>query len=111
MGRLVRYVDGGGACWSRVDLDNGDPIWISVAQSGVVVKRSRLGLMGAKLYEESNIYRAAETAQALDAETLLYTTPVGMTNPVLRVFTQASLDSDSAAQLSIRLNRAVDGAG
>ncbi len=49
MGKLVIYMDDKTHCWSRVDLENGDPVWIIVAQTGVVVKKSRLGLMGATL--------------------------------------------------------------
>ncbi len=107
MGKLVRYMDEGEAgCWSRVDLENGDPVWISVAQTGVVVKKSRLGLMGATLYKESNLYVVAETAQALDAQSGEYLTPKGMVNLVLRAFTQAALECTSAAQLAARLNKA-----
>lgn len=106
MGTLVRYADTRGQCWSRVNLASGEPIWISVAESSIVVKRSRLGIMGAKLYLESNVDKAARTAQTLDAEVAEYNTPTEMTNPVLRVFTQAALEAESAAELSIRLNRA-----
>lgn len=108
MGKLIRYVDSKAGCWSRVNLANGDPIWISVAQTGVVVKKSRMGLMGANLYNETNVYNAAKTAQALDAQIRKYLTPSEMTNPVLRAFTQAALECKSAAQLSVRLNRVLE---
>jgi hypothetical protein len=106
MGKLLRYADSNTQCWSRVNLPNGDSIWISVAQSGVLVKRSRLGLLGAKLYHEKNVYRAAMTASALDDEFVAWTTPDEMNNPVLRAFTQAALEAETASQLSIRLNEA-----
>jgi hypothetical protein len=98
MGKLVRYMDDKTHCWSRVDLENGDPVWISVAQTGVVVKKSRLGLMGAVLYKESNLYVVAKTAQALDAQVGRYLTPKGLVNLVLRAFTQVALECISAAQ-------------
>jgi hypothetical protein len=106
MGNMVRFADSDRQRWSRVNLENGDPIWISVAQSGVVVKRSNLGFMGPKLYSESDVYKVAMTAQALDAEIATYTVPTSMTNPILRVFTQVALAANSAAELSIHLNRA-----
>lgn len=109
MGKLIRYLDGKAGCWSRVDLENGDPIWISVAQTGVIVKKSRVGLMGAKLYSEANVYNAAKTAQSLDAQIGEYVTPSEMTNSVLRAFTQVALECKSAAQLSVRLNKALEG--
>jgi len=111
MGKLIRYSDGKAGCWSRVNLENGDPIWISVAQTGIIVKKSRMGLMGAKLYNETNVYNAAKTAQALDAQISEYVTPSEMRNPVLRVFTQVALECKSAAQLSVRLNKALEDDG
>lgn len=111
MGKLIRYLDGKIGCWSRVNLENGDPIWISVAQTGVIVKKSRMGLMGATLYNETNVYNAAKTAQALDAQISKYVIPSEMTNPVLRVFTQVALECKSAAQLSVRLNKALKDVG
>jgi hypothetical protein len=108
MGKLIKYCDGKAGCWSRVNIENGDPIWISVGQAGVMVKKSRIGLIGAKLYNETNVYNAAKTAQALDAQIRKYLTPSEMTNPVLRAFTQAALECKSAAQLSVRLNRVLE---
>ena len=111
MGKLIRYLDGKTGCWSRVNLENGDPIWISVAQTGVIVKKSRMGLMGAKLYNETNVYNAAKTAQALDAQISEYVTPSEITNPVLRALTQVALEFKSAAQLSVCLNKALQDEG
>lgn len=111
MGKLIRYLDGKTGCWSRVNLANGDPIWISVAQTGVMVKKSRMGLMGAKLYSVTNVYNAAKTAQALDAQIGEYATPSEMTNPVLRAFTQVALECKSAAELSVCLNKALEWEG
>lgn len=104
MGRLIRYK----ASWSRVDLTNGDPVFISVAQSGVIVKKSRFGFMGSKLYEEINIYKAAQVAEALNMHFGEYQVPSEMTNPVLRALTQTALQCESAAELSVRLNRALE---
>lgn len=82
-----------------------------MAQTGVIVKKSRMGLMGAKLYSETNVYNAAKTAQALDFQISEYATPSEMTNPVLRAFTQVALECKSAAQLSVRLNKALEDEG
>jgi hypothetical protein len=104
--KLILYRDTRNQCWARVDLASGEPIYISVARSGIVVKRSSFGLLGAKLYR-SNIHRAAMTAQALDAQTRSYLTPDDMTNPALRAFTQAALEARSSAELASRLNEAL----
>jgi len=103
--KLILYRDTAYQCWARLDLANGDPIYISVARSGVVIKRSNFGLFGQELYR-SNIHGAILKAQAIDAETENYSTPEDMTNPALRAFTQASLDARSAAELASRLNGA-----
>ena len=108
MGKLIRYADTKVSSWSRIDLANGDPIWISVANAGIVVKKSRMGIMGAQLYNESNVYKAAMTAKSLDAQIIEYTTPSDMTNPVLRSFTQMALNCESAAEISARLNEGLD---
>lgn len=104
MGSVVRYLDNGVACWSQVRLDSGERVWISVAQAGVLVKKSRLGLFGATLYNETNVYNAAETAKILHSDIVEYSIPPDMTNSVLVAFTQAALDCESAAKLSLYLN-------
>ncbi len=104
--KLILYRDTRKQCWARVNLASGEPIYISVARSGIVVKRSGLGLLGAKLYR-SNIHWAAMTARALDAQTRRYLTPNDMTNPALRAFTQATLEARSSAELASRLNEAL----
>jgi len=109
MAKIVKFKDGNFVCWSRVDLDNGEPIWISVARSGVMIKKSKWGLLGEKLYS-ANAYEANLTAVALIAIYLDEGIPEeddllnNMTNHLLRTFTLAAMESESASQLSIRLN-------
>ena len=55
---------------ATIRLDSGEPCLLSIAKSGVLVKRSRYGLLGATLYNETNVYKAAQTAMALDFFTL-----------------------------------------
>lgn len=66
MGVLVRFRNNSRECWSSIKMENGDPVWISCAQSGVIVKKSKMGIMGKKLYDETNVRKIAETAQNLD---------------------------------------------
>jgi hypothetical protein len=104
LSKLLRYEDNQKQCWSRVDLSNGDPIWISIARTGIVVKRSRLGLMGTILLKESNTRILYRIYEAISKQVLEYKTPSNMTQPFLKVLTQAALDADSASQLKILLN-------
>jgi len=41
MAKLVKFKDGKVFCWYRVDLDNGEPIWIGVMGQNVIVKKSK----------------------------------------------------------------------
>ena len=109
MAKLVKFIDGKFVCWSRVDLDNGEPIWISVARTGVLVKKSKWGLMGEKLYK-ANAHEANRTAGALltiyfdEGIKEEYDVIHNITNHLLFAFTLAAMVSESASQLSIRLN-------
>jgi hypothetical protein len=50
-------------CGATFMLDSGEPCVLSVAQTGVRVRKSRYGFMGPILYDERN----AQTGIALDA--------------------------------------------
>lgn len=103
MTEVLRWRDTRNARWARFIMDNGDPCWLSVAQAGVLVKKSRLGILGAKLYEQGNVYGAGQDAARL-AETFPDVAPKGMTNLVLRAFTSAVLHCHSLAEVTRVLN-------
>lgn len=39
MGKLVRFEDSATGCFARVDLESRDPLFINVAQTGVLVRQ------------------------------------------------------------------------
>jgi hypothetical protein len=94
-------------CWARLKLGSGDPCWISVAQTGVIVKRSKLGLFGPMLYKETDVYKAAMTAKALRYLLTTNLLPEGFTNPVLSQFTNAALASMTPAEVARILGSAI----
>ena len=51
MTSIHSYKDTSGQCWANIRMPNGEPVWISVANTGVIVKNSRLGILGKKLFE------------------------------------------------------------
>jgi hypothetical protein len=106
MSRLHNFKDGKGSCYSNVRLENGDPIFISVAQTGVLVKKSKLGFWGPKLYQSLTAYDAAATAQALHALFPNYLGANGLSNATLRSFTNAVLHCSTAAEVANALNTA-----
>jgi hypothetical protein len=79
MPRLVFSSEKAG-CGATIELDNGETCLISVAQSGVLVRSYKKGILsgvlgsffGPILYSEKNVYRAAKTAAALDKFTFVH---------------------------------------
>jgi hypothetical protein len=95
-------------CFANIRMDNGDPCYISVAQTGVLVKKSRLGWFGAKLYDEKLVYRAAKTAQLLAGMYPEKLTPEDMTNPILDAFTNAVLHCSTLGEATVLMNQALE---
>jgi hypothetical protein len=79
MGEMRNFSDNGLTCYANVKLDSGEPCFISIAQSGILVKRSRLGLFGPALYKQSDVYKNAMTAKALHYLYPAQKTPAGIT--------------------------------
>jgi hypothetical protein len=106
-GKVEDFTDNKIACYARLKLSNGDPCYISVGRDGVVIKRSRFGMLGSVLYKETDVYRAAMTAKALMyllSENIL---PAGFTNPVLAAFTNAALHTATPTELAIMMGSAI----
>jgi hypothetical protein len=106
MTKLHSYEDSRTSCYANIRMDNGDPCFISVAQSGVRVKKSRIGFLGAKLYEQG-VYDAAMTAKALAYLLDERLAPEDMTNPVLKSLTNAVLHCSTLEEATRMLNSAV----
>jgi hypothetical protein len=104
---LVKYSDNSiTGCWAIVRMHNGDPCWIGIAQTGILVKKSRTGLLGATLYEETSIFKAGRAATALWLSYPCDLTPDTMQNPVLKAVTNAVLHCNSLAEVVGVLNKA-----
>lgn len=100
-------------CGATVKLNSGDICMVSVARSGVLVKSSRgafgqllISLFGSVLYSEKNVYKAAETAIALDALFPENVLPKSFNNVILTAFANAIWQCPTAAQVAIILNEA-----
>jgi hypothetical protein len=75
------------------------------------MEKPKIGLLGAKLFKSRTVHDAAITARALDALFSDYVTPGGMTNPVLRSFTNAALHCSNAAEVTNIFNTAINRVG
>ena len=107
MTKILGFKDNKSQCWASIRMQSGDPIWVSVAQTGVIVKKSKIGLFGPKLYVSKDVQEAAKTAYLLNEEfeTNLIPSEVNLTNPVLKSFVNAILHFDNVAQATIQLNK------
>jgi hypothetical protein len=94
-------------CGATVMLETGEPCLLSIAQSGIFVKKSRHGIFGAMLYDEKNSY---VNAQRIGALAYLFPNrlfPEVVTSPHLRAFFNAMLHCRSAVEVSVTLNEAI----
>lgn len=107
MTELVRFLDDNSkGRWANIRMDNGDPCWVGIAQTGILVKKSKMGIFGAKLFEEKDIYKAAKTAQILSKKNQDNLTPEEMWNPVLKSIVNTILHCSNLAEVTRVLNEA-----
>lgn len=107
MTELHSFKDGKTGCFSNIRMDDGDPCYISVAQTGVLVKKSKIGMFGAKLFDNSDVYSCANIAKALAYLYPENELPDGFSNPVLKAFTNAVMHCSSLAEVTRVLNEAI----
>jgi len=102
-------------CGATMKLRSEEICAVSVARSGVLVKSSRMGkfrrrsvgFFGAVLYNERNVYKAAQTALALNDLFPDKGVPVTLSNPVLSAYANAIWQCSTAAEVTITLNESV----
>lgn len=109
MSEIHSYQDGKLTCYANIRMDNGDPVWISVAQTGVVIKKSKVGLFGPKLFVSRDAYHAAKTAEVLDARFDDTVIPEGysFSDPVLKALVKACLSCSRIEEFTLLVNEAV----
>ena len=108
MAILKAYKDTGSQCWANLRTTNNEPIWIGVAQTGVLVKKSKIGLFGPKLFASRDVIHAATVAKNLD-ELLIDTSlpeDCDITNPVLEAFVKVALASETLEELCAKIANA-----
>lgn len=107
MARLIRFLDNDDKNHrASIRMDNGTPCWIRIDHTGILVKKSKIGLFGAKLYQEKNIDKATEIAKVLKKQYRDDLTPDDMHNPVLKSIVNAVLHCSDLAHVVRVLNEA-----
>jgi hypothetical protein len=101
-------------CGATIKLRTGEICMVSIAQSGVLVKASRgrfarymVGLFGAILFNERNVYKGAQVGIALMRLFPKQEIPITFRNPVLNAFANAIWQCSSAANVAMILSNAV----
>ena len=74
--------------------------------TGVRVKKSRFGFFGPILYNEKNVYLAAQTGIALTEQFPDWELPIKINDPVLSAFANAVWHCSTAAVVAITLGQA-----
>jgi hypothetical protein len=104
MNTLLRFGDTQGLqCWSQVKTSIGETIWIGIAQTGILIKLSKWGLFGKKLFEETNPFKAGEIARRLSSYIDDAPIPEGMSNIVLISLTANALQCSTSNEFVARL--------
>jgi hypothetical protein len=110
VGKLIKFLDDAKACFARVALNRREFVFISIAQVGVLIKRSRFGIFGPKLYEETNISSCMKMSQTLDENILskksLSYLPKNINDPVLKSFTRLAIESNSRVEFCAKIEKA-----
>ena len=115
MPKLLRSSETAG-CGATIELDNGDVVIVSIAQTGVLVRKWEMNnglfrylfglFFGPKLYKEGSVYKNAQTALALGLSYPKRAPVLSFKNPVLAEFSNAVWNCSSAAEVCIVLNEA-----
>jgi hypothetical protein len=95
-------------CGATIRLESGEPCFLSIAQSGVLVKRSRSGFFGAVLYNEKVVYKNSLCGLAL---AYLYPEkrfPDDVCDPNLGSFMNAILHCQNSSDVTKILNEAIE---
>ena len=98
-GHLNHFRDTATQCYSNITLPDGTPVFVSIARTGVKVKKSKFGILG-KHYFSGDVQSSAVLAQKLNEKFGVPSwLPDDMTNPVLRQLTAVALSVADEASL------------
>ena len=91
--------------WCRIQMDDGDPCWISIGKDTVIIKKSKLGIFGKKIFEKGPIIEIYARLSKLDEMFPKKLTPEDMTSLALKYFTNAALNSSSLDEFKVALDK------
>ena len=108
MTTIHSYKDSKTQLWANIRLDNNDPVFISVAQTGVLIKNSKIGIFGKKLFQsgKKDPTHFVETLSNLENKfpKSLIPPDVMINDYVLKIFVNACLHCSTLNELEEVLN-------
>lgn len=99
LGRLNHFKDSATQCYANVTLADGAPVFVSVADSGVRIKRSKFGILGEKLFDRDFEFSSDKALRIIGHFGAVDWLPVEMTNTALRAFTQLAMGAPNIEKL------------
>ena len=110
MPNLLRSSETAG-CGATIELDSKEVVYVSIAQSGVIVRlRDMHGGFFKSLYNEKNVYKNVQTGMQLKLKFPQQPPELNFNNPVLSAFSNAIWNCASAARVAAVLNEAATNA-
>lgn len=116
MPKLLRSSETAG-CGATIELDNKDVVFVSIAQTSVLVRLINIrggylkilvsNFFGPALYNQSDVYKNSQTARALSIMFPEQIPVLSFNNPVLAAFSNAMWHCSSAAEVCVVLNEAM----
>ena len=101
--KLLYYADssnGRPGFGATVKMESGETYSVSFAHNGVLVKKTRFGIFGPKIYEVEDFGEMVEMVEKLNDLFPENKLPVEFENPIIRAFANAIWQSYSCSQLS-----------
>lgn len=94
---LDSFADDGTRCFANFRMKNGDPVFLSIAQTGVLIKKSTTGITGETLYEDKGLDIAKKISEGKIS--VKKDIPKGMHNYALKLFSHIILSVNSIQEL------------
>ena len=96
MTRLVRFSDDViKGKWARIIMDDGSPCFIAIGPRSIVMKKSKTGIIGPRVFEVRHLKVVEQITSKLKHQFPQDLTPAGMTNVFLRPVVNAVLHCET----------------
>jgi len=84
--------------WARIMMANGEPCFIAIGPRSIVIKKSKTGIIGPRIFEVRCLALVEKIALSLSTKFPQSKTPSGMKNPLLRPIVNAVLHCQNLQQ-------------